>query len=60
MPKTTVGLFMDAGVVEDVVREIEALGIPRNEVRAECRVTIWRTRAGLCSERFWGSGALRR
>jgi hypothetical protein len=33
MPKTTVGLFEDAGIVEDVVREIEALGFPRNEVR---------------------------
>ena len=33
MPKTTVGLFEDPGVVDDVVREIEALGLPRNEVR---------------------------
>ena len=33
MPKTTVGLFEDAGIVEDVVREIEALGFPRNEVQ---------------------------
>lgn len=33
MPKTTVGLFKDPGVVEDVVREIEALGFPRNEIR---------------------------
>lgn len=33
MPKTTVGLFKDPNVVEDVVREIEATGIPRNEVR---------------------------
>jgi hypothetical protein len=33
MPKTAVGLFENPGVVEDVVREIEALGFPRNEVR---------------------------
>ena len=34
MPKTTVGLFENAGIVEDVMREIEALGFPRNEVHA--------------------------
>jgi hypothetical protein len=33
MPKTVVGLFENPGVVEEVVREIEALGFPRNEVR---------------------------
>lgn len=33
MPKTTVGLFKDPSVVESVVREIEALGFPHNEVR---------------------------
>jgi len=33
MPKTTVGLFESPRIVEDVVREIEALGLPRNEVR---------------------------
>lgn len=33
MPKTAVGLFENPGVVDDVVREIEALGFPRNEVR---------------------------
>lgn len=33
MPKTTVGLFTDPAVVEDVVREVEAVGFPRNEVR---------------------------
>jgi len=33
MPKTTVGLFESAGAVDDVVRKIEALGFPRNEVR---------------------------
>ena len=33
MPKTTVGLFEHFGLVGDVVREIEALGFPRNEVR---------------------------
>jgi len=32
MPKTAVGLFK-SHVVDDVVREIETLGIPRNEVR---------------------------
>ncbi len=39
MPKTTVGLFENAGIVEDVVREIEALGFPRNEVRASRRAS---------------------
>ena len=33
MPKTAVGLFEKPGVVDDVVREIEALGFPRKEVR---------------------------
>lgn len=33
MPKTAVGLFENPGVVDQVVREIEALGYPRNEVR---------------------------
>jgi len=33
MPKTTVGLFKDPGIAENVVREIEGLGFPRNEVR---------------------------
>ena len=33
MPKTVVGLFEDSGLVDDVVREIEALGFPRQEVR---------------------------
>ena len=33
MPKTAVGLFENPAVVDDVVREIEALGFPRNEVR---------------------------
>lgn len=32
MPKTAVGLFSDAAAVDDVVREIEALGFPRNEI----------------------------
>ncbi len=31
--KTAVGLFKNTGHVDDVVREIEALGFPRNEVR---------------------------
>ena len=34
MPKTTVGLFKNPGLVDDVVREIEALGFPRREVRS--------------------------
>jgi hypothetical protein len=34
MPKTTVGLFENPGRVDDVVREIEALGFPRREVRS--------------------------
>ncbi len=33
MPKTAVGLFENPGVVDDVVREIESVGFPRNEVR---------------------------
>jgi len=33
MPKTVVGLFEKPGLVDGVVREIEALGFPRNEVR---------------------------
>lgn len=33
MPKTAVGLFKNPDLVDDVVREIAALGFPRNEVR---------------------------
>ncbi|HEY6341882.1 MAG TPA: hypothetical protein VIX91_08520 [Candidatus Acidoferrum sp.] len=33
MAKTAVGLFENAGRAEEAVREIEALGVPRNEVR---------------------------
>jgi hypothetical protein len=33
MPKTAVGLFEKPGIVDDVVREIEALGFPHNEIR---------------------------
>lgn len=33
MPKTTVGLFEDLGIIENVLHEIEGLGFPRNEVR---------------------------
>jgi hypothetical protein len=33
MPKTAVGLFDNPSVVDDVVREIEVLGFPRNEIR---------------------------
>jgi hypothetical protein len=33
MPKTVVGLFENSGLVDDVVREIEGLGFPRQEVR---------------------------
>jgi hypothetical protein len=33
MPKTAVGLFENPAMVEEVVREIEALGFPRNEIR---------------------------
>jgi len=33
MPKTAVGLFEKPEIVDDVVREIEALGFPRKEVR---------------------------
>jgi hypothetical protein len=33
MPKTAVGLFEKPSIVDDVIREIEALGFPRNEIR---------------------------
>ncbi len=33
MPKTVVGLFENPGLVDGVVRKIEALGFPRKEVR---------------------------
>jgi len=33
MPKTAVGLFKNPDHVDEVVREIETLGFPRNEVR---------------------------
>jgi hypothetical protein len=33
MPKTVVGLFENPALVDDAVREIEALGFPRQEVR---------------------------
>ncbi len=33
MPKTVVGLFENARLVDDAVREIEALGFPRQEIR---------------------------
>jgi hypothetical protein len=33
MPNTAVGLFKNPDVVDEVVREIEALGFPRNEIR---------------------------
>ncbi len=33
MPKTAVGLFENRSVVDEVVREIESVGFPRNEVR---------------------------
>jgi hypothetical protein len=33
MPKTAVGLFKNPDLVDNVVREIAALGFPRNEVR---------------------------
>jgi hypothetical protein len=33
MPKTVVGLFENPQLVDDAVREIEALGFPRREVR---------------------------
>jgi len=34
MPKTVVGLFEDPGKINGVVRDIEALGFPRQEVRS--------------------------
>jgi hypothetical protein len=32
MPKTVVGLFENSGLLDDVVRKIEALGFPRREI----------------------------
>jgi len=32
MPKTAVGLFKDAALVDDIVSDIEAAGFPRQEV----------------------------
>ncbi len=34
MPKTAVGLFQDTRGMDDAIRQIEALGFPRNEVRS--------------------------
>jgi hypothetical protein len=33
MPKTAIGLFENADVADAAVREIETLGLPRNEIR---------------------------
>jgi hypothetical protein len=33
MPKTVVGLFENSGLLDDVVREIETLGFPQQDVR---------------------------
>src|ERR1041385_636192 len=33
MPRTTVGVFKDQSTVDGVIREIEALGFPRQEIR---------------------------
>lgn len=33
MPKTAVGLFKNPGDVKDVVREVEAIGLSRNEIQ---------------------------
>ena len=33
MPKTAVGLFKNPDLVDDIVHEITAIGLPRNEVR---------------------------
>jgi hypothetical protein len=35
MPTTVVGLFENPDLLNDAIREIEALGIPRQEVRSE-------------------------
>jgi hypothetical protein len=34
MPKTAVGLFKSPDIAEDVVREIESVGLPRNEIQS--------------------------
>jgi hypothetical protein len=34
MPKTAVGLFKSPDVAEEVVREIESVGFPRNEIQS--------------------------
>ena len=41
MPKTAVGLFENPGLVDSVVREIEALGFPRREVRTLAEPAIF-------------------
>jgi len=41
MPKTVVGLFENPGLVDSVVREIEALGFPRREVRTLAEPAIF-------------------
>jgi hypothetical protein len=41
MHKTAVGLLESAEHVDDVIREIEALGFPRNEVRALAEPAIF-------------------
>lgn len=33
MPKTAVGLFKNLGDVNDVIREVQVIGLPRNEIR---------------------------
>ena len=33
MPKTALGLFENPHGVEDIIREVEALGLPRSEIR---------------------------
>jgi hypothetical protein len=35
MPRTAIGLFENPDLVDDVVREIEALGFPRKQVRTQ-------------------------
>ena len=59
MAKTAIGLFENSGVVDRVVRDLEALGFPRNDLRviAEPRdipaVEFWLPRAPIRS----GSGS---
>jgi hypothetical protein len=52
MAKTAVGLFESAGRADEDVREIEALGIPRNEVRTLAEPKTFDPQSRAWEERF--------